>query len=124
MILAEIFPWEGMTRLLEYGAVGILAFAFVFTLWLLWKKIQQTDDIIMLLKDEQETTTDALEQIREDDSRVDKIIDVIQQNTEAMTSVRMTVEQNTEVMSRLDIDFSAKLDKIESALQDRDRRST
>lgn len=111
LFLAE-FDLEFLRGFLNYGAVGVMAIAFVVLLVLFWKKDERAAEMFQLLKDGRQDEAGSKELAR-------KMIEVIQENSEATVAMREHMERVSDAIRRLEdsITGRAAAERHESAVR-------
>ena len=111
LFLAE-FDLEFLRGFLNYGAVGVMAIAFVVLLVLFWKKDDRAAEMFQLLKDGRQNEAS-------DEEFVRKMIEVIQENSEATVAMREHMERVSDAIRRLEdsIVGRAASERHESAIR-------
>jgi len=111
LFLAEL-DLEFLRGFLNYGAVGVMAIAFVVLLVLFWKKDDRAAEMFQLLKDGRQNEAS-------DEELVRKMIEVIQENSEATVAMREHMERVSDAIRRLEdsIVGRAASERHESAIR-------
>jgi hypothetical protein len=94
LFLAE-FDLEFLRGFLNYGAVGVLAIAFVVLLVLFWKKDERAAEMFQLLKDGHQDEAGNKE-------LASRMIEVIRENSEATVAMREHMERVSDDIRRLE----------------------